>query len=338
MRQFRLPAVSSTRLMQLAMLAAISLPAQAQQACSIAVASAQDRYHEIMQPTCHNCYENAVARAMGANTLLQVLDKVKNIEIDFWDTRDALFGGSAGRWFVRHNPGTLFQSGNDNVCSGNGQGTNDLAACLTDVKKWSEAHPAHAPITIFLDKKQAWSGSNEGRRPADLDRLLANIFGAKLYTPKQMQQNYASLRQAAQAGAWPAMSQLQGRIIVVLNGGQLFNHNDTQNTYLSERGQDALAFVGPDADEPNDIFGAPNQFSDKNAQQVVFYNLSAKTNDGKSYELAKLMRANNYVSRLWGGEAIDKCTMRSNCVNDIALYKWNEGACNGVQYGKLKQP
>ncbi len=310
-------------------------PAQALDSCQIASATAQDRYHEVMQPTCHNCYEIANAQAMGASTLAQVLDKVKNIEVDFWDTRDALFGGSAGHWFVRHNPGTLFQSGNDNICSGNGSGTNDLAACLGDIKKWSDAHPGHQVVTLFLDKKQAWSGASEGRRPSDLDRLITTTFGSKLYTPKMLQKNYASLRQAAQAGVWPSMAELQGRIIVVLNGGQTFNHNDTQNEYLNERGKEAAIFVGPDADEPSDFFGTPNQFSDKNAEQVVFYNLSASTNGGKSYELAKLSRARNAVARLWGGEEIDKCTMRSSCVNDIALYKWNGASCNGVEYGKL---
>lgn len=304
--------------------------------CQIAASSAQDRYNEVMQPTCHNCYENEVARAMGAATMAQVLDKVKNIEIDFWDTRDAVFGGSAGQWFVRHNPGTIFQSGNDNICSGNGKGTNNLAACLGDIKKWSDGHPNHPVITIFLDKKQDWSSASAGRRPADLDRLIDSHFGSKLFKPQMLQKNYASLREAAQANAWPLMSELNGKIIVVLNGGQLMNHNKTQNAYLEERKQNASIFVGPDADESSDIFATPNQFTASNAKQVVFYNLAAKEVGGKSYELANTMRGQRYVSRLWGGEAIDMCTMRSNCVNNIALYKWNTSTCNGVDSGKLK--
>lgn len=308
--------------------------AHADNACQIVANSQQDRYNEVMQATCHNCYENDVARAMGASNMAQVLDKVKNIELDFWDTRDAVFGGKPGHWFVRHNPGTIFQSGNDNICSGNGSGTNNLAACLTDIKNWSDAHPNHSVITIFLDKKQAWSSVSEGRRPSDLDRLINAKFGTKLYKPAMLQQNFPSLRLAATNNGWPLMSELKGKIIVVLNGGQTFNHNDTQNAYIEERKQNASIFVGPDADEQSDVLGTPNQFSNANAQQVVFYNLAAK-ND-KSYLLGNLTRGNKYVARLWGGEALDVCTMRRNCVNNLAFYKWSEASCNGVTQGKLQ--
>src|SRR6185436_9325371 len=68
-------------------------------------------YQEIFQPTCHNCYEIDVAKKQGANTFKQVLDQVKNVEVDIWDTKDAVTGGVAKEWYVRHNPGTLFQSG-----------------------------------------------------------------------------------------------------------------------------------------------------------------------------------------------------------------------------------
>ena len=36
---------------------------------------------------------------------------------------------------------------------------------------------------------------------------------------------------------------------------------------------DALIFVGPDADEARDFTGIPNQFDDKTAKYVVFYNI-----------------------------------------------------------------
>src|SRR5687767_8224555 len=113
----------------LALFAAGSLcamsPASAIDLCEIHPASPQSKYREVFQPTCHNCYEIKVAEAMGAKTFKQVLDKVKNVEIDFWDTRDAATGGVKHEWYVRHSPGTLFQSGNDNNCTGNGKGTNN---------------------------------------------------------------------------------------------------------------------------------------------------------------------------------------------------------------------
>lgn len=171
--------------------------------CELKPASTQSPYQEVFQPTCHNCYEIEVARAMGANTFKEVLNSVKNVEVDFWDTRDAVSGGVPREWYVRHSAGTLFQSGNDNNCTGNGNGTNNLGACLNDVKQWSDSHPGHDPITLFLDKKQGWSSVSSGRRPSDLDNLVESILGNKLYKPAALQGSYPTLRQAAKARTWP---------------------------------------------------------------------------------------------------------------------------------------
>ena len=60
----------------------------------------------------------------------------------------------------------------------------------------------------------------------------------------------------------------------------------------------------------------------------------------ESYRVATAVqttRANEYVSRLWNGESENPCIVRSNCINDSALYKWSEGACSGQSYGTLLQ-
>ncbi|WP_404937898.1 Ca2+-dependent phosphoinositide-specific phospholipase C [Pseudomonas sp. JDS08PS003] len=144
----------------------------------IAPATWSTPFNGIAQVACHNCYEKQYAR-----TFTSVLDSVRTLELDFWDQRDAVSGGSPRHWFVRHNPGTLFQSGNDNNCTGDGTGKNDLEACLNDVKNWSDNHPGHFPITLILDKKQGWSKESSGRTPKDFDELMARIFQGKLYTP-----------------------------------------------------------------------------------------------------------------------------------------------------------
>ena len=304
------------------------------QVCEIQAASPTSKYQEIFQPTCHNCYEIKVAEAMGAKTFKQVLDKVKNVEMDFWDTRDAVTGGVKNEWYVRHNPGTLFQSGNDNNCTGNGKGTNNLGACLSDVKQWSDAHPGHEVITLFLDKKQAWSSVSEGRRPVDLDNLVQSRLGAALYKPASLQASYPTLRDAAKARSWPDVANLKGKVIVVLTGGQTGNHNKTLSEYVADRRGAAALFVAADTDEQNDITGVPNQFDSTTAGYVVFYNIQAGS--GRD-ALGKTTRANQYVSRLWGGEGLNPCAVRSNCINDSALYKWSDGACSGQSYGVLRQ-
>lgn len=309
------------------------VPAAAIQVCELDPASTDSKYQEFFQPTCHNCYEISVAEKMGAKTFKQVLDQVKNVEIDFWDTRDAVSGGVKNEWYVRHDPGTLFQSGNDNNCTGNGKGTNNLGACLADVRQWSDAHPGHDVITVFLDKKQAWSSASAGRRPADLDKLVESRLGDALYKPASLLSGYPTLREAAKAGAWPTLGSLAGKVIVVLTGGQLDNHNKTLSEYVADRGGAAALFVAADTDSTSDVEGVPNQFTSTTSGYVVFNNIKS---DGSRDELGKSTRANNYVSRLWNGDSVDKCLILSNCINDVALYKWNSGACSGQSRGTLR--
>src|SRR5215203_2332513 len=104
----------------LALLVSISLCAGAARAvefCELMPVSAQSQYQEVFQPTCHNCYEIDVALQMGARTFKEVLDSVKNVEVDFWDTKNGVGGGVAQEWYVRHSSSTSFPSGNDNNCT-----------------------------------------------------------------------------------------------------------------------------------------------------------------------------------------------------------------------------
>ncbi|HJU40842.1 MAG TPA: Ca2+-dependent phosphoinositide-specific phospholipase C [Tahibacter sp.] len=314
-----------------AALAAASSVAHAQ-SCALSGASGATTYQAVFQPTCHNCYEKGVAKAMGANTFKQVLDQVLNVEIDIWDTRDAVTGGKPHEWFVRHNPGSLFQSGNDNNCTGDGKGTNNLTACLNDIKSWSDAHPGHYPVTLFLDKKQAWSPASQGRRPADLDQLATSVLGAKLYKPAELKGAHANLRDAAKAGAWPSRDALKNRVVIALTGGQTGQHNQTLNEYVKDRRDAAALFVAVDTDENKDIEGTPQGFDATTATYLVFYNIKA---GGGRVDLGKKTRANGYVSRLWDGDNDNPCTIEQACINDNALKKWNKGACNGLSTGTL---
>jgi hypothetical protein len=270
-------------------------------------------YQETFQPTCHNCFETDIVK-----TFKDVLSAVKNVEIDIWDNYRSGITGNAvpGEWFVRHGASHV---GNANICTGNGKGDNNLGACLTDIQQWSAANPGHNPITLFLDKKEAWSDVKARRRPADLDGLVTSILGSALYKPASLQGTYPSLREAAQNKVWPTMGNLAGRVIVVLTGEAL-------NEYVSDRGRDAALFVAPDTTNQSDVTGTPGGFTDATAKYVVFYNIQA-TDSRDQFGLTT--RANNYVSRLWGSEGWDTCKILNNCINDIALFDWRKGACNG---------
>jgi len=300
-------------------------PAVAIDFCEVKTVSGQSKYQEVFQKTCHNCYEIAIASKMGARTFKEVLDQVKNVEIDIWDTKDAVSGGKDGEWYVRHGPGTLFQSGNDNNCTGNGNGTNNLGACLTDIKQWSDAHPGHDPVTVFLDKKQGWSKASSQRRPINLDQLVESILGNRLYKPGMLKASFPTLREAARNRAWPAMSTLAGKVIIALTGSSL-------NEYVDDRRDAAALFVAAATDKQSDITGIPAGFNNVTANYVVFNNIEATSSRDA---LGKDTRANNFVARLWSGDNQNPCVILANCINDNALDDWNAGACSGQSGGTL---
>lgn len=272
------------------------------------------------QKACHNCYEKKYA-----STFSSVFNYVEAVEIDFYDTSNAVFntGEKSNSWYVRHG----LTGGNDNNCTKK-YGDNGLKDCLADVKKVLDARPNGPLLVIYLDKKEAWGNT---RRPVDLDNLITSIFTdtSKIYRPNDLKGTYASAREAAQNNNWPAYSSLNGKVMFVLTGGQTFNHNKTQNTYVQDRGKNAVIFVAPDLDEINDISGTPQQFSAENAKWIVVYNTNEDDRD-----LTTVVHANSYISRLWGTKE-DSATYHEalkRCTNFIAFYdyKFNTGLVDGT--------
>lgn len=273
-------------------------------------------YDDVAQVACHNCYETKYA-----DTFFSTLNGTRVVEIDFRDTRFGTVNTSfPGKWFVSH-----FRrggSGNNNNCTGNGQGTNDLEACLKDVLNWSNHNPNHDVITVYLDKKQNWSGVNEGRRPADLDALLNRIFSNKIYKPSDLKRTHPSLREAAHRG-WPSMNMLKGKIIFVLTGD-----NSKLHEYVQDRQGNAKSFVAARANEANDVNGLPNDFNRTTAKWVVFFNIkSGDENRGGSW-LADIRRK-NYVSRIWNGDDISFCKRVDLGLSHAAYHEYRKQSCNG---------
>lgn len=276
------------------------------------------RYDEIFRKACHNCYEKQYS-----DSLFTAFTYTKSIEIDFYDQSNYFTGGGEKPqyWYVRHDTG----GGNENCCSGSG----GLETCLTDIQNWSIANPDHDVITVFLDKKQTWGDDGEQRGPKDLDILIQNCIPVeKLYRPFQLKGSYKSLRQAAQNGAWPNMNELRNKIIFVLTGGELLNHNKTQSQYVKQRGNEAILFVAPDTDDQFDILKNPDQFDEKESDWVVFYNIEI----GDEL-LAPLIRGMGYVSRVWGMTENSKnySQLINGKVNFIALFNFKETNFNDGQ-------
>lgn len=271
-------------------------------------------YDDVAQVACHNCYETKYA-----NTFFSTLNGTKVVEIDFRDTRVGTVNTSfPGKWFVSH-----FRrggSGNNNNCTGNGRGTNDLEACLNDVKNWSNHNPNHDVITVYLDKKQNWSGDGEGRRPADLDALLGRTLGNKIYKPSDLKRTHPSLREAAHRG-WPSMARLRGKVIFVLTGD-----NSKLHGYVQDRKGNAKSFVAARANEANDINGVPNGFNRDTAKWVVFFNIKSG-DENKGGPWLRDIRRKNDVSRIWSGDSTSFCRRIDLGITHAAYYEYRDQNC-----------
>ena len=315
--------------------------------CIVKPYSDQAKYNEVFQPTCHNCYEkqygtyvehpdwkhthpecdNQVPDEDGYKGFQCVLNSLKNVELDFYNKQS--FGVEVKRkavWYVRHKPWTENSSGNDNLCVGNdGQG-GTFNECVAEIADYMDKNPEGDVITLFSDKKQHW---RPGQSPADLDNMLTEILGDKIFTPSEMRSRgpgYSTLREAAQAGAWPTMEELKGRIIIVLNGGAPGLAAQTQNRYGDDRGDDAVIFLGPKITKDKHITGKPKHYSRYSADNSIFYNIDYKKRKD-SAALGEQTRALNYVARMYHVED-DKGgpeDVESHCINAPARFNWNDG-------------
>lgn len=103
-----------------------------------------------------------------------------------------------------------------------------LRACLGIVRRWSLAHPDHAPIMLMFNAKTDPSPVAGGTAalPFDaaafdaLDREIRTIFPPQeLITPDDVQGSWPTLREAVLHDAWPTLGQARGEILFALDEG-----------------------------------------------------------------------------------------------------------------------
>lgn len=100
--------------------------------------------------------------------------------------------------------------------------------CLSIVRRWSLAHPDHAPILIMVNAKtdRAQQTGGVDALPFDtaafdaLDRDVRAIFPPEaLITPDDVQGRYPTLREAVLQDAWPTLGQARGKLLFALDEG-----------------------------------------------------------------------------------------------------------------------
>lgn len=101
-----------------------------------------------------------------------------------------------------------------------------LSDCLGVIRRWSLAHPDHAPLLLMVNAKTGPSPLPKGTAalPFDaaawdaLDREVRQVFPADaLITPDDVQGGYPTLRAAVLAGAWPTLGRSRGKVMFALD-------------------------------------------------------------------------------------------------------------------------
>ncbi|MBT9470480.1 MAG: phosphatidylinositol-specific phospholipase C1-like protein [Pseudomonadota bacterium] len=98
--------------------------------------------------------------------------------------------------------------------------------CLAQIRAWSKAHPDHLPLLILLNLKEGGlsvpgaviAAPFDAKAMDAVDAEIASVFpAAELITPGGVQGRYATLREAAAAGAWPTLKTARGKVMFALD-------------------------------------------------------------------------------------------------------------------------
>jgi hypothetical protein len=96
--------------------------------------------------------------------------------------------------------------------------------CLKIVRRWSDAHPGHVPVSFLLElKEEGFTLSSRYRRPesADLDLLDENVVEAfgrdRLVAPDDLRGDSATLPEAIRTRGWPTLEACKGKVLFILH-------------------------------------------------------------------------------------------------------------------------
>ena len=99
-----------------------------------------------------------------------------------------------------------------------------LSEALESVRKWSDAHPGHLPISFLFELKKDGVGLDPSIRAFDaasldrLDSLLRTVFpAARCITPDDLRGTAATLRQAVETKGWPTLAASRGKVLFILH-------------------------------------------------------------------------------------------------------------------------
>ncbi|MCL4235067.1 MAG: hypothetical protein KJ042_11175 [Deltaproteobacteria bacterium] len=95
--------------------------------------------------------------------------------------------------------------------------------CLAIIKNWSDAHPGHHPLMIFVEPKDdidfvKWPGLH-----GEIENEVLSVWPEeRIVTPDEVRGDAATLRDAILTDGWPTLGETRDRVLFHLNAGGSF--------------------------------------------------------------------------------------------------------------------
>lgn len=134
---------------------------------------------------------------------------------------------------------------------------------LVDLNNWSDKHPNHVPIVVFIEAKSSGIPIFENSTKVipfdkkgfeDLDREIVQVIHKeKIITPDLVRGNYSTLKEAVLADNWPSLASSKGKFMFLLlpSTAGIGNQNDYVRNHLNL--ENRICFV---QSEPKDDYAA----------------------------------------------------------------------------------
>ena len=111
-----------------------------------------------------------------------------------------------------------------------GSNCETLLECLTLLKTWSDDHPGHHVLFIFIEPKDDSSPLQLVGRSDKLDDLIESVWPPeRLIRPDDVRGDYATLREAIENDGWPTMAEGRDKALFIY-----FDSDEYRDDYLED--------------------------------------------------------------------------------------------------------
>ncbi|HXJ39193.1 MAG TPA: Ca2+-dependent phosphoinositide-specific phospholipase C [Bryobacteraceae bacterium] len=193
------------------------------------------RFDEVFRKATHNSYwvnaSSATQDAFAAGPQQRVLDQALFEHVRAFEFDIHYKTGHPGEFDVYHT-----DNQDNSTCY-------SLEDCLQLMRRIDYVLPNHEPITVIIELKEIalplfGNLAGQDHHPGDLDRLLWERLGPRIYTPREFLDRCPagySLRACARDYGWPTVDELRGRYIINVIGNY-FRNDESYRNYTDDGG------------------------------------------------------------------------------------------------------